>query len=184
MKRDFWRRTITARWTVPVAALLLTLCIGSVAFAMNDTSSSQTASTAAAVKSAAATVASSSTSTTSGSTSAVVLAVRADASSATSTTVATTATTAEDSLVLDQAKENAILDLIRQKMSASDQATLDKLRAAAAGEQTQVQQAQASLSVTTAQITALVDKYLGIPTTTGTTGGSTGVSATSTTSAT
>ena len=67
-------------------------------------------------------------------------------------------------LAVAQAKENAILDLIREKMTSADQATFDQLRAAATEEQAALQQAQTDLSDTTAKIDLLVDTYLGIST--------------------
>ena len=153
---------------MPVAALVLTLSIGSVAFAMNGAAGSQTvAGAAAATTTTAATAAKDTATSTTRDTSAVVVAVRADASTTTTTAPAPPALIL---LALDQAKEDASLDLIRQKMTATDQATLDKLRATAATQQADVQQAQAALASTTAQITALIDTYLGISTTTSTTG--------------
>jgi hypothetical protein len=138
MKKTFWRPAVSRKWVVPIAALVFTLSIGSVAFAVGGT----------------------------GADSAAALALRAHASLA-STDAATATTLSEaDALALDQAKENAILDLIRQKMSPADQEILDELRASAGTQQLELQQAQAALDATTAQISELVDKYLGITTTT------------------
>ena len=142
-------------------AIVLTLCIGSFALASTGTgdnysltpatASSTTALTQAAVTQAAVTSSSSTTS----------LPALQLPTVDTAPAAAVAAASAAD-LQLQQAKENAILDLIGEKMTADDKTTFDQLRAIAAQEQVAVSQAQAALQTTKAQITALIDKYLGV----------------------
>ena len=178
MKRLFQRRFFNRKWVVPVAALVLSLSVGSIAFATTGPSSSGSA-TAATVSSAS--VADSTTTTLP----ATPTTAAAPAISGTSLTGATTdisggAGLSSDQLAAEQAKENAILDLIREKMTSADQATFDQLRATATEDQTVLQQAQADLNDTTTKIDALVDKYLGVSTSTDTGSASTGANSTST----
>jgi hypothetical protein len=81
-------------------------------------------------------------------------------------TVATASPTdaiAAAELALEQAKENAILDLIGEKMTPEDKVVFAQLRGIAAEQLLAVTRAQAELQATKAQITALIDKYLGMP---------------------
>ena len=171
MNKEFLRRLGSAKWVVPVAVLILTLSIGSIAFAVTgSTDTKQDTGAAVAAGAGAGASGNVAATTTTVTTPALVLAVQASASATGSAAGATAGTAvgaaSQDALAIDQIKENAILDLLRQKMAPADQATLDQLRAQAAGEQTQLLQIQASLDATTAQITDLVNKYLGITTTT------------------
>ena len=155
MKRLFRRRFFGRKWVVPVAALLLSLSVGSIAFA---TTGSASGSSAAATTTSSTTVSNSAT-TTPATTAAAGTGLVAPA-----TATGSGGTLASDQLAAEQAKENAILDLIREKMTSADQATFDQLRATATEEQTTLQQAQAELNDTTTKINALVDKYLGVST--------------------
>ena len=164
MKRLFQRRFFNRKWVVPVAALVLSLSVGSIAFATTGSGSSGSA-TAATVSSAS--VADPTTTTLP----ATPTTAAAPATSGTSVPGATTEISgggalSSDQLAAEQAKENAILDLIREKMTSADQATFDQLRATATEDQTVLQQAQADLNDTTTKINALVDKYLGVSTST------------------
>ena len=60
-----------------------------------------------------------------------------------------------------QAKRDAELKLIRDKMSAADQATFDQLQATATQQRTALQQAEQNLKTTTDQLRSLIDKYMG-----------------------
>jgi hypothetical protein len=153
MKRLFDNRFLKNKWVVPASALILTLCIGSFALAGTGShdrysfippSSSSTSSTQAAVASS---------STTSVPAAQLPLVEETTPTSALSTA----------DLQLQQAKENAILDLIREKMGADDQVAFDQLRSIAAQQQQALSEAEANLQTTKAQITALIDKYLGVP---------------------
>ncbi len=146
MKRLFQQRFFNRKWVVPVAALVLTLSVGSIAFATTGTTSggsttSTTAKSATASDSATATIPATATTEA--------------ATAATGTDLAGTATESgsggmltADQLAAEQAKENAILDLLREKMTSADQVTFDQLRTAATEEQTALQQAQANLNDT------------------------------------
>jgi len=183
MKRLFQRRFFNRKWAVPVAALVLSLSVGSIAFATTGSGSggSVTSSTVSS-----ASVADPTTTTLPAAPTTAV----APASSGTRVPGATTEISgggvlSSDQLAAEQAKENAILDLIREKMTSADQATFDQLRATATEDQTVLQQAQADLNDTTTKINALVDKYLGVSTSTdsgstGTDSGSTSTGASST----
>ena len=60
-----------------------------------------------------------------------------------------------------QAKRDAELKAIRDKMSAADQATFDQLQATATQQRTALQQAEQNLKTTTDQLRALIEKYQG-----------------------
>ena len=178
MKRLFQRRFFSRKWVVPVAALVLSLSVGSIAFATTG-SGSGGSMTSATVSSAS--VADPTTTTLP----ATPITAAASATSAASVPGATTEISgvgalSSDQLAAEQAKENAILDLIREKMTSADKATFDQLRATATEDQTVLQQAQADLNDTTTKINALVDKYLGVSTSTDSGSASTGASSTST----
>ena len=70
-------------------------------------------------------------------------------------------------------RKDATLKLIRDKMSAADQATFDKLLARQKTQQDALQKARTDLQSTNTQIRQMADKYLGVttPTTTPSTGG-------------
>ena len=156
MKRLFQRWFVKRKWVVPVAALLLSLSVGSIAFA---TTGSASGSSTAATTTSPTTVSTSAATTTPATTAATGTDLVAPATAAGSGS-----TLASDQLAAEQAKENAILDLIREKMTSADQATFDQLRTAAIEEQAALQQAQTNLNDTTTKINALVDKYLGVST--------------------
>lgn len=149
MRRFFQSRFFKRKWVVPVAALVLTLSVGSIAFAATG-STTMDASTSGVVSTA--------TTVTVRATTDATLDLSGGAVDQGS------AVLSSDQLAVAQAKENAILDLIREKMTSADQATFDQLRAAATEEQAALQQAQTDLSDTTAKIDLLVDTYLGIST--------------------
>jgi hypothetical protein len=71
-----------------------------------------------------------------------------------------------EDLAIQKAKEDAILNLLRERMTEADRVTFDYLRTLADQQQQALAQAEAELSDTTAKIRALVFKYLGIATTT------------------
>jgi hypothetical protein len=151
MKQFFQRRVFRRKWVVPVAALVLTLSIGSIAFATSESTG--------AGSPVSATVSTPTTATASAATAA------AAAGPVDGGTVGSTGSSlSSDQSEAQQAKENAILDLIREKMTSTDQATFDRLRAVAVEQQAALQQAQADLNDTKAKITTLIDKYLGVPT--------------------
>lgn len=170
MKRTKMKRFLQNKWMVPVSALVLTLCIGSFALASTNpadpysfvpTSSSSTTAVTRAV-------APSSSSTTSlpnlqyQTVSTTPTTPTALAAPAASPADAAAAAAAAAELQLQQAKENAILDLIGEKMSADDKTIFDQLRATATDQQLALSRAQADLQATKDQITALIDKYLGM----------------------
>jgi hypothetical protein len=69
-----------------------------------------------------------------------------------------------------QARLDAVLKLVREKMSPADQAKLDQLLAQEKTQQAALQKARQDLKQTTTDLRSLVDKYLGVTTpTTGTT---------------
>jgi hypothetical protein len=155
MKRSSIKRFFQNKWVVPLSAMVLTLCIGSFAIAGTGShdhdysfippSSSTTVSLVLAAPS-------SPTSTT----------LLTPSLAALVASPAATAQMTAEQLALEQAKENAILDLIREKMSPDDQAVFDQLRSVAAQQQQTLSQAQAALQSTKVEITALIDKYLGM----------------------
>jgi hypothetical protein len=154
MKGFFGNRFFHNKWVVPVSALILTLSIGS--FALASTGEHKTYSF----------IPPSATSTTSvtqaaATTSSTLTAFPALQLETVTTAAAAPLTAAE--LELQQAKENAILDLIGEKMTADDKVTFDELRVVATQQQLALGQAQAALQATKAQMTALIDKYLGVP---------------------
>ncbi len=61
-----------------------------------------------------------------------------------------------------QARSDAILKLVRDKMSATDKATFDKLQQQQTTQREAVQKAADALRQTNEQLRSLVDKYLGV----------------------
>lgn len=61
-----------------------------------------------------------------------------------------------------QDRSDAILKLIREKMSASDKATFDKLQKQQTTQRDALQKAAEALRTTNDQLRPLVDKYLGV----------------------
>jgi len=171
MKRVFWQDLMKNKWVVPLAAITLTLAIGSISFAATGNSAGELP-VVTTVKIAAASVTPSSTttsSTTTSTTAATVTTLPAPiliSPSLTNTSIDTVDTQSPEDLALQQAKENAILDLLRERMTEADRVTFDQLRSLATEQQLAVAEAEAELSDTTAKIRALVFKYLGIATTT------------------
>lgn len=160
MKRISAKRLLNNNWVVPASVLILTLCIGSFALAATGSSSSDPYLFLPPTMTSA-------TSATTATTQ-----VRPAPTSSTASpflgyqTVATTAPAdaiAAAELALEQAKENAILDLIGEKMTPEDKVVFAQLRGIAAEQLLAVTRAQAELQATKAQITALIDKYLGMP---------------------
>jgi|WetSurMetagenome_2_1015567.scaffolds.fasta_scaffold450105_1 hypothetical protein len=154
MKGFFGRRFFQNKWVVPLSAMILTLCIGSFALAStakHDSYSFIPPGSTSTTATTQATAAAPTTSTT----------VLPGLPLQTLATGTVTTLSAAD-LELQQAKENAILGLIREKMTADDQATFDQLRAVAADQQATLLKAQADLEGTKTQINALIDKYLGV----------------------
>jgi hypothetical protein len=160
MKRISGKRLLNNNWVVPASVLILTLCIGSFALAATGSSSSDPYLFLPPTMTSA-------TSATTATTQ-----VRPAPTSSTASpflgyqTVATTAPAdaiAAAELALEQAKENAILDLIGEKMTPEDKVVFAQLRGIAAEQLLAVTRAQAELQATKAQITALIDKYLGMP---------------------
>lgn len=154
MKLSSIKRFLQNKWMVPISALILSLCIGSLAVAATSPQSGSGYSFPPYTSSSA-------TTTTQ------------QAASVSSTTLPgigyqTTPITvygaalSEAELAVEQAKENAILDLIREKMTAEDKVVFDQLRVIASQQQMAVSKAQTDLQSTKAQITALIDKYLGV----------------------
>ena len=72
----------------------------------------------------------------------------------------------------DQQRRDAMLQLVRDKMTEADKATLDSLQAQAKTQQETLQKAAQDLRDTNEQIRSLVDKYLGVPSGTGSSSGS------------
>ena len=68
-----------------------------------------------------------------------------------------------------QARRDAILKLVRDKMSAADKATFDKLQKQETAQEQALQKAAEDLRNTNQQLRALVDKYLGVQSNTTTT---------------
>lgn len=166
MKRVFWQDLMKNKWVVPLAAITLTLAIGSISFAATGNSAGELP-VVTTVKIAAASVTPSSTTTST--TAATVTTLPAPiliSPSLTNTSIDTVDTQSPEDLALQQAKENAILDLLRERMTEADRVTFDQLRSLATEQQLAVAEAEAELSDTTAKIRALVFKYLGIATTT------------------
>ena len=79
------------------------------------------------------------------------------------------ATTTASQATVSQAEEDAITQLVRGKMASSDQIVLDQWLANQKQQQAVVDGAQSQLSSTDEELNALVDKYLGLQTTSGST---------------
>ena len=131
---------------VPASALILTLCIGSFALASTSSHDSYSfippaSSSTTTITQAAVTSSSSTTSLPTLQDPTVYPPTRPDL-----TTPVTSVTSAD--VQLQQAKENAILDLIREKMSADDKTIFDQLRAIAGQQQVALSLAQADLQAT------------------------------------
>jgi hypothetical protein len=154
MKRVFDKRMLQNKWVVPLSAMILTLCVGS--FALASTAAHESRYSFIPPADASTTSLTQPESTTT-STSLPTLPMQ------TAETANQAAPMTADELAIQQAKENAILDLIREKMTAEDQATFDQLRAVAAEQQAALSKAQSDLQATKAGISALIDKYLGVP---------------------
>ena len=140
MKRISGKRLLNNNWVVPASVLILTLCIGSFALAATGSSSSDPYSFLPPTMTSA-TLATTATTQ-----------VRPAPTSSTASpflgyqTVATTAPAdaiAAAELALEQAKENAILDLIGEKMTPEDKVVFVQLRAVAAEQRLAVTRAQA-----------------------------------------
>ncbi len=160
MKRISAKRLLNNNWVVPASVLILTLCIGSFALAATGSSSSDpylflppTMTSATSATTATTQVRPAPTS----STASPFLGYQTVATAAPADAIAAA------ELALEQAKENAILDLIGEKMTPEDKVVFAQLRGIAAEQLLAVTRAQAELQATKAQITALIDKYLGMP---------------------
>jgi len=168
MKRVFWRDFMKNKWVVPLAAITLTLAIGSISFAATGNGAGELPVVTTVTTTTAGTPvtpSSTTTSTTAPTVTTLPAPILLSLSLADTNTDAVEAQSPED-LAIQQAKENAILDLIREKMTEADRVAFDGLRSLAAQQQLIAAQAEAELSETTAKIRELVFKYLGIATTT------------------
>jgi outer membrane protein TolC len=156
MKHGFGKQLLQNKWVVPLSAMVLTLAIGSFALAgtgADDRYSFDLGSTSTSEVGQVSTTSTSFSTTTS---------LPSLDWPTVETTAADAATAAADAQ-LQQAKEKAILDLIRDEMTAEDKVVFDQLRTVAAQQQQALGKAQADLQATKAQIMVLVDKYLGVP---------------------
>ena len=167
MKRAFSRDFLRNKWVVPVAALTLTFAIGSVSFAAtgNNAGELPTASSSSSTT----TVVSNVTATSGGVPTTVITTPPAPillSPALANTTPADRETQSPEDLAMQKAKEDAILSLIRDRMTEADKVAFDYLRSLATEQQLALAKAQADLSDTAAKIRALVFKYLGIATTT------------------
>lgn len=171
MNRPSGRKILASKWVVPLSAMVLTLAIVSFALAGTAVDGGGATSSASSWSPAATTPAPTTTSTMpaglsfllngSSAATAYTAAGATGAAGAANGAATADAAAASAALQLELAKENAILDLIREKMTVDDQLVFDRLRAVASQQQVALNQTQADLEATKAQISALIDKYLG-----------------------
>ena len=157
MKRISAKRLLNNNWVVPASVLILTLCIGSFALASTGSPRDNRYSFLPTTSTSPTTATTRAPAATTSSTTSPFLGYQ---------TVATASPTdalTESQIALEQAKENAILDLIGEKMTPEDKVVFAQLRAIAGEQLLAVTRAQADLQATKAQISALIDKYLGMP---------------------
>jgi hypothetical protein len=150
-QRPTGKQLLQNKWVVPLCAVILTMAIGSFALAgVNGTDGYPMMSTSTTLTAPAAYTA----------TTVPALPFQVTDNGAAGATTPTTLDAA--ALAAEQAKENAILDLIGEKMSPEDKSVFEQLRTIAASQHQALTQAQADLQATKAQLTALIDKYLGV----------------------
>jgi hypothetical protein len=164
------RKLLKRKWLIPIAALILTLTIGAAAWAATGPGS--TDSTTAPSSNTPSTTAPSTTQPSGPEGFGGPCRGRGDRLGTRAPLTDEQKQALQQEQQARKAERDAALKLIRDKMSASDQATFDQLQATAAEQRTALQQAEQNLRATSDQLRALVQKYGGIGATTpGTEGG-------------
>ncbi|MFH0915822.1 MAG: hypothetical protein V1912_05175 [bacterium] len=153
------RRLLKRKWLIPVAALILTLTISAVAWAATganptDSTTSPSANTPSTTVAAAP--------QPSGENDLRGPCGRGDRFGQRAPLTEEQKQALQKEQQDRQAKRDAALKLIRDKMSAADQAAFDQLQATATEQRAALQQAQQNLKTTTDQLRALVQEYGGV----------------------
>jgi hypothetical protein len=169
--------SLSHKWAVPVGALALVLAIGAGAWATTggtgDAGGTSVSSTIQRTTATSAAPATTQEATTGVSDLAALFGLSLTRDTTSDTSAAALA--AQQALELQQARQKALLTLVRDSMSAADQKTFDQLWAAEQTKADALEEAEAALQGARQQLQDLVDKYLPAESTTTTdTGGATG----------